>query len=649
MPQAKAGKKRTTTKKKATGSRKKSQQLKQKEAEQKAYRTGIILVIVAVVLGAFVYFSAIGIVGGAIKSFFYGLFGLGSVFVPLIIISLGFYSIATKNLKGLVAKSIFLFFALVSICGLLSQFSVQIILPSNPIECFISGQNGYGGGFFGGSLYLFLFKMAGNFVCTIVLLILLILCLTLTTHFSLFRFIAGIFRGIEENKEVMEVDYEESYEKGKQIGATIAKKPRHFLKKSKQVDIPITDEDEKKAKMSLYEDDEDVLKAEKTFEKLKERDESLKACINNFPVYGLAQDKEISKTQETNPYTTMDEKAPYSGKLPKRETPESTTVDEAPQEVETEENMVANLMSDEFLKELAQTGGTHKNDESMLESIPESIPQNSPTDATASCEETFTFDLTDETAVDAPVVETPKPLTQAEKLHFPPAPGIANISQEEHTINQSILQEISKVQDNIPQKPVLLPYTYPKVSLLEPPKSTKGASYEEEIRHNVLKLVSTLESFNVKVTPLQASRGPSVTRYELQPGPGVKVSKITGLADDIALNLAATSVRIEAPIPGKAAIGIEVPNKQVSIVSLREVIESKEFEASGSKLSVALGMDIAGNPVIGDVSKMPHAFKRRLILSNANVEYLKKNRIDKFSITLMATHIFFRLIQRDGF
>ena len=600
MPQAKAGKKRTTTKKKAAASKK----LKQKVTEEKAYRTGIILVLIAVVLGAFVYFSAIGVVGGAIKSFFYGLFGLGSVFLPIIIMSLGVYSIAVKNVKGLTAKSILLFFALISVCGMLSQFSVQIVLPSTPLECFTSGQDGFGGGLFGGSLYLFLSKMTGGFVCTIILLIMLILCLSLTTHFSMFRFIGGVFRGIQENKEVFEVDYEQSYEKGKQIGTTMAKKPnflRH-LKHAKQVDFPLTDEEEKKAKLSIYNDDEDALKAEKTFEKIKEHDESLKACITNFPVYGLAQNKDSLTNEETNPYTTMDDKAPYSGNpLPKQA--ESAKSDECIEKNETLpiEDVTAHLKSDEFLKGLAKTAQVGENieSESILEAASPTIDDVE--------EETFTFDLTQEDMVNttAPTIIS-KPITQAEKLNFPPAPGIASISQEEHAINQNILEETLKKQDGIPQKPILLPYTYPNVSLLEIPKSTKGASYEEEIRNNVLKLVSTLESFNVKVTPLQASRGPSVTRYELQPGPGVKVSKITGLSDDIALNLAATSVRIEAPIPGKAAIGIEVPNKKVSIVSLREVIESKEFKTSASKLSVALGMDIAGNPVVGDISKMPH-------------------------------------------
>ncbi len=120
------------------------------------------------------------------------------------------------------------------------------------------------------------------------------------------------------------------------------------------------------------------------------------------------------------------------------------------------------------------------------------------------------------------------------------------------------------------------------------------------------KLEETLKSFGVDVKVINISRGPAVTRYELQPSPGVKVSKIVNLADDISLNLAASGVRIEAPIPGKAAIGIEVPNKEVIPVFLKEVVESREFQDFPSKLAFSIGKDISGNTIVGDIGKMPH-------------------------------------------
>ncbi len=127
-----------------------------------------------------------------------------------------------------------------------------------------------------------------------------------------------------------------------------------------------------------------------------------------------------------------------------------------------------------------------------------------------------------------------------------------------------------------------------------------------EIESNAAKLVDTLKSFGVQTKFLEASRGPSVTRYELQPAPGVKIAKITGLVDDIALNLAAAGVRIEAPIPNKAAVGIEVPNKTVESVPFREMVESKAFTETKSKLGAVLGKSISGEVVIADIAKMPH-------------------------------------------
>ncbi len=151
-------------------------------------------------------------------------------------------------------------------------------------------------------------------------------------------------------------------------------------------------------------------------------------------------------------------------------------------------------------------------------------------------------------------------------------------------------------------------YIFPPYNLLTAPKvkAGKAGSGERDIKDTAMKLQSTLESFGVHVTITNVSCGPSVTRYELQPEQGVKVSRITALSDDIKLNLAAADIRIEAPIPGKAAVGIEVPNKENSMVAFREMIESKEFTEHPSDLAFAVGKDIGGQTIITDIAKMPH-------------------------------------------
>lgn len=177
---------------------------------------------------------------------------------------------------------------------------------------------------------------------------------------------------------------------------------------------------------------------------------------------------------------------------------------------------------------------------------------------------------------------------------------------------ETFAEKAAKAEENAPQKTDIRPaaakkYLLPPIDLLN--KGTVKANdpaTATELKEKADTLIGTLKSFGVTARIVAIQRGPRVTRYEIQPAAGVKVSKITNLSDDIALNLAAAGVRIEAPIPGKAAIGIEIPNTNQDVVSLREIIESKEFQTAKSKLAFAVGKDIAGNIIIGDVAKMPH-------------------------------------------
>lgn len=173
-----------------------------------------------------------------------------------------------------------------------------------------------------------------------------------------------------------------------------------------------------------------------------------------------------------------------------------------------------------------------------------------------------------------------------------------------------------KKADNTPLEPVEIDtdtiameqedYKFPPIDLLKGITTKSAAAEQAELENTAQRLVDTLKSFGVETRIVDISRGPTVTRYELQPSSGVKISKITNLADDIALNLATAGVRIEAPIPNKAAVGIEVPNKASNVVHIREMLESSAFTGSKSKLTIALGKDIGGNAIVGDISKMPH-------------------------------------------
>ena len=152
----------------------------------------------------------------------------------------------------------------------------------------------------------------------------------------------------------------------------------------------------------------------------------------------------------------------------------------------------------------------------------------------------------------------------------------------------------------------VIEYHFPPTSMLETTKELSKQDIVSEIQTNGRRLVDTLKSFGIQTTFLGYSRGPAVTQYALQPAAGIKISKITNLSDDLSMNLATEGIRIEAPIPGKAAVGIEIPNKKTTIVRMRDLVESNSFTSSKSNLTVALGRDIAGGVAIADLAKMPH-------------------------------------------
>ncbi|SEN34663.1 DNA translocase FtsK [Paenibacillus sp. OV219] len=159
---------------------------------------------------------------------------------------------------------------------------------------------------------------------------------------------------------------------------------------------------------------------------------------------------------------------------------------------------------------------------------------------------------------------------------------------------------------SIVKPPTEKPYVLPPLTLLQKPSGSGKSGDSADSIEARRKLEATLESFGVRAKVLDVVRGPAVTRYEVQPATGVKVSRIVGLTDDIALALAAKDIRMEAPIPGKSAIGIEVPNTEVSVVTMREVMETPSFQNASSKLSIAFGRDISGQPIVGNLAKMPH-------------------------------------------
>ncbi|WP_041700192.1 DNA translocase FtsK [Clostridium sp. BNL1100] len=249
---------------------------------------------------------------------------------------------------------------------------------------------------------------------------------------------------------------------------------------------------------------------------------------------------------------------------------------------------------------------------------PEPENQESEVEAVEDEMEEFTVSLTgfndaaDELVIsdikDAGLCPETNSFADLENQHIPDENTEGQTSQpldtEAVAADESNQEELVIPQTEI-QKPMI--YNYPSTDLLDSNKDDLNVKALKNVAlEGAKKLEDTLKSFGVDARVINISRGPAVTRYEIQPSPGVKVSKIVNLSDDIALNLAAAGVRIEAPIPGKAAVGIEVPNKEMSAVLLKDIIESREFSNHSSKLAFSVGKDISGETVVADIGKMPH-------------------------------------------
>ncbi len=213
----------------------------------------------------------------------------------------------------------------------------------------------------------------------------------------------------------------------------------------------------------------------------------------------------------------------------------------------------------------------------------------------------------------------------------------------EKLIEKAVEKRIEPVNEMFEvDTPTLLGYELPSPEMFEPQKIISEEGAHHEMRTTADLLVNTLKSFGVETKMMDISRGPTLTRYELQPLAGVKISKITALADDLALNLATAGVRIEAPIPNKAAVGIEVPNKTVVTVGIRGILESREFISPESPLTIALGKDIAGQVQVADLTKMPHLLiagstgsGKSVCINSCIISFLCKSSPDKLRLILI--------------
>lgn len=545
------GRTSTNTKRKTTTKARKRKGSTRKNVDVAVKSEAMLIAIFA--LAIFIFLCVVGVIQGAaaaaIKNFMFGVFGLMSYLIPVILF-LGFaFEISNKGNTVAVIKlvSAIVLVVLLGITSYMLLGQEGMIAGQDWLKSLYetSSLHKAGGGVLFGCLAHLLYTLIGFGGTLFFTIVLGIICIIFITEKS---FLSGVKKG----------------------GSYILESAREDLVRRREY---------------WEEEDEEIAEQEEPFEpveKVKRMDKKTKGVVP------------VSLT------TLSNEKKKWNGKsdmheiiLPEQSLEnaqkESVKISPIEQELPVFEQWEPKPTAKSFLEELEDSTDINSRETSLLQN--DSLFGELPEPKMATQAEVF--------------------YAEGEKKEYT---GTAKLEQgntaEVKKFTKQDREEVRREAENIAQhvqnqEEVVRKYELPPLSLLKKAKINKGDS-ANQLRETAMHLQQTLLNFGVKVMITAISQGPSVTRYELQPEQGVKVSKIVGLSDDIKLNLAATDIRIEAPIPGKAAIGIEVPNKENSAVALRDLLETREFSSFSSNLAFAVGKDIGGKVVVTDIAKMPH-------------------------------------------
>lgn len=542
---------KNTTKKTSVS---KKQALEAERRIRKKRRTASVILFTVSILLFFVFIIEATSVWQALHHFMWGLFGYAGIFLPIVLVFIA-YQLAKEKLvyrfsfrMGLILAIFLLFSSSVYLFGFYPAESELHSYWSELGRCYMLGKGYQGCGFFSslfGAILAYLFGKIGS---RIIVILLLFLSIMLATGSSLINFFEAVRRPIDK------------------VGTKVAEQK---VKRKEEKAVRETQKKKEQSERSMYifSDTENP----KTLNSSSAENRQT-VDVKGVPIYEPPKRiKRKNSHSSTTAKETDIESSPvviydYAPKLKKKDKPIPDVAipdSELPENKETYTSTPSLSYGDGFNDDEAE--------DDDLSDFLDSQDSDEDVDGLFLEKESMPFS---------------KPISSS-----------SAIRQEKNTV------PIVEVHPDVQSSEDV--YLTPPVTLLElPQEESENSTFE--LKQNGAILIDTLKSFGVSATIVNISCGPSVTRYELQPAPGVKISKITNLADDIALNLAAVGVRIEAPIPGKSAVGIEVPNKNTTVVKMRRLIESPEFMSSKSKLTVALGYDIAGKIILADLAKMPH-------------------------------------------
>ena len=588
------------TRKSTTSSRNRQAQRSAQDSEL-FHEIGLIVLFVAMLILFCCNFGIIGPVGNAVSGVLFGIFGFTAYIAPIVIFLAVAFWFANEGSPTAVRKVIagaVLFLMIGVVCDLIAktagsmeQYDIKLLYTNCS-----TGKKG--GGILAGSICYLLLHYLETVGTVLVVLLCSVISLILVTERS---FLNSMRNGGDRIRELSREDAVRRRE-----NAEIRRQEQEERTSQREEARRIREEERR------IREEERRLRAEE-----KENEEILNAVPRREKkVTGVMMDTSLKK-QDTQPAGRRDDIHEIVYEEDAQEAPaveetrvtssdfdkinvtdiHQVTMQEAADDVSYEDIPVEEVSSAATFKKPFERRESWQEEAALLtpqaEAIrihKEDIPEPDKTPAESGWPDRGMQQMQPEQdPYEVPSVSRVRP-----KISAPEPPKGNSLAEDQ------IHKDIAKAAKQPPAE-----YRIPPLSLLQKGKAATGDS-SRELKETAMRLQQTLNTFGVKVTITDISQGPSVTRYELQPEQGVKVSKIVGLADDIKLNLAATDIRIEAPIPGKAAIGIEVPNKENMTVALRDLLESKEFREFNSNIAFAVGKDIAGKTVVADIAKMPH-------------------------------------------
>jgi S-DNA-T family DNA segregation ATPase FtsK/SpoIIIE len=584
----------------------------------------IVLILISVIVLISLFTSVMGAFGEIVNEFFKGLFGVSAYLLPIVVIAFCVWMLVSKDQSFAAVKVVALILFILSLStffqlvteGSSDNYSDMAFVKR--VSYFYKDATGLNGGMFGGTIAYVLYKVLG-WGSYIVAFASIIISVMLGTGKSLVTFLGEIGDYFRARRKVKEYEIKARAENIREKEEKRAKKQElQEMKLRKKYEDLYNEKKQKKGNFNIlingeegYETEEEKAQTEGLpvvdAVVFKNNDEPVKEEKNEaYDFCREVPDEEEMKNGDKFIEVLGTVKVP-AGKKDKNDAKDDSILfnnifgveDNKAKKKDTEEVTDKKGEDTESKAENNKTDDSENTGNSNDTKVDDNDCKNESNekiniDENNSGIEYDAKETDDNTKADV----IPKTISSDEK----PKAKIKDVSAGsiQNDTKAKVLEKPEVKEE--PKKE----YIFPPLSLLGDEPKQKGGETKADMMTNAKKLEDTLSSFGVQAKVIQINKGPTVTRYELQPSQGVKVSKIVNLSDDIALNLAATGIRIEAPIPGKAAVGIEVPNTETQSVYLKSVIESDVFKKAKSKLTFALGKDIAGNAVVTDIAKMPH-------------------------------------------